>query len=155
MSSTDKSEAYFEALIKSYDALALAIEKVSERGGDISKQFRSDLAARQREAIDLARKVAAEPANVAVAYSAIMEATVSAQSQALEFSQAAYKQTAAADSEAREAVEVLLSASRTAAEAALELSRDWQSSNPWADMFRKNMEAFTAATPPAGASASA
>jgi len=102
--------------------------------------------AAQRQTPDLAKRVAADPSDMAAAYSAIMESAVAAQSQALDFTQTAYKEAVAASGEAREALDSLLNASRTAAEAALDLSREWQASNPWADLFQKGIESFTAAT---------
>ena len=137
---TDK---YFEALLASYDALAHAIEQANERGLRISRQLLTDASAAQRQALDLARQVAANPTDSAAAYSAIMESAVAAQSQALDFTQSAYKEAIAASSEGREALDALLGASRTAAEAALEISREWQTANPWADFLQKSMNAFS------------
>ena len=146
MSANSQTEQYFNALLESYDALTRAIEQANERGLGLSRQLLAEVTAAQRQTLDLARQVAANPADMAAAYSAIMESAVAAQSQALDFTQTAYKEALAASSEAREALDSLLSASRTAAEAALELSREWQASNPWADLFQKGMESFTAAT---------
>ena len=137
---TDK---YFEALLASYDALAHAIEQANERGLRISRQLLTDASEAQRQALDLARQVAANPTDSAAAYSAIMESAVAAQSQALDFTQSAYKEAIAASSEGREALDALLGASRTAAEAALEISREWQTANPWADFLQKSMNAFS------------
>lgn len=155
MSNTSQTEQYFEALLASYDALARAIEQANERGLGLSRQLLAEVTAAQRQALDLAKQVAADPSDMAAAYSAIMESAVAAQSQALDFTQTAYKEAVAASGEAREALDSLLSASRTAAEAALELSREWQASNPWADLFQKGMESFTAAASGAPAAKSA
>ena len=146
MTETSRTEQYFDALLESYDALTRAIEQANERGLGLSRQLLSEVTAAQRQTLDLAKQVAANPADMAAAYSAIMESAVAAQSQALDFTQAAYKEAVAASGEAREALDSLLNASRTAAEAALDLSREWQASNPWADLFQKGMDSFTAAT---------
>ena len=152
MTSNSQTEQYFEALLASYDALTRAIEQANERGLNISRQVLADATAAQRKAIDLARQVAENPADMVAAYSAVMESAVAAQSQALDFTQNAYKEALAASSEAREALDTLLSTSRTAAEAALTLAREWQASNPWADLFQKGMDTFNAATGAASAS---
>ncbi len=146
MASTPQTEQYFEALLKSYDALTQAIEQANERGLGLSRQLLDEVTTAQRQALDLARQVAADPSDIAAAYSAIMESAVAAQSQALDFTQTAYKEALAASSDAREALDSLLAASRTAAEAALALSREWQASNPWAELFQKGIESFNAAT---------
>ena len=138
-SATDR---YFDALLASYDALHTAVEQANERGLRLSRQLANDITDAQRRAIELARQVAANPNDSAAAYSAIMESAVAAQSQALDFTQSAYKEALAAGSEGREALDSLLGASRAAAEAALAASRDWQSGNPWADFVQKSMETF-------------
>ena len=146
MSANSQTEQYFNALLESYDALTRAIEQANERGLGLSRQLLAEVTAAQRQTLDLAKQVASNPSDMAAAYSAIMESAVAAQSQALDFTQTAYKEAVAASGEAREALDSLLNASRTAAEAALDLSREWQASNPWADLFQKGMESFTAAT---------
>lgn len=146
MSANSQTEQYFDALLSSYDALTRAIEQANERGLGLSRQLLAEVTAAQRQALDLAKQVAADPSDVAAAYSAIMESAVAAQSQALDFTQSAYKEAVAASGEAREALDSLLNSSRTAAEAALSLSREWQATNPWADLFQKGMESFNAAT---------
>ena len=146
MSNNSQTEQYFEALLSSYDALTRAIEQANERGLGISRQLLADVTAAQRQALELARQVAANPADMAAAYSAVMESAVAAQSQALDFAQNTYKEALAASGEAREALDTLLNASRTAAEAAITLSREWQASNPWAELFQKGIESFNAAT---------
>ena len=143
------TDQYFDALLASYDALAQAIEQASERGVRLSRQLLTDVSAAQRKALELARQVATDPSDTADAYSAIMESAVAAQSRALDFTQMAYKEALAAGSEGREALDAVLSASRSAAEAALAISRDWQSTNPWAafvqSSLRKGMETFATA----------
>lgn len=145
MSANSQTEQYFNALLESYDALTRAIEQANERGLGLSRQLLAEVTAAQRQTLDLAKQVASNPSDMAAAYSAIMESAVAAQSQALDFTQTAYKEAVAASGEAREALDSLLNASRTAAEAALDLSREWQASNPWADLFQKGLDSFTAA----------
>ncbi|MCY3569480.1 MAG: hypothetical protein OXH38_12685 [Chloroflexi bacterium] len=136
------TDRYFDALLASYDALHDAVEQANERGLRLSRQLAADITDAQRRAIELARQVAANPSDSAAAYSAIMESAVAAQSQALDFTQSAYKEALAAGSEGREALDALLGASRAAAEAALAASRDWQSATPWSDFVQKSMEPF-------------
>ncbi len=147
MAETTQSDHYFQALLASYDALAQAMEQASERGITLSRQLIADVQAGQRQSLELARQMAANPSDMAAAYSAVMETVVAAQSQALEFTQAAYREALAASGEAREALDALLAASRAAAEAALSLSRDWQNSNPWSDLMRQGMATFGMAAP--------
>ena len=151
MAEKTQSDHYFQALIASYDALAKAMEQANERGITLSRQLLADVKTAQRQAIELARQMAANPSDMGAAYSAVMETVVTAQSQALDFTQTAYREALAASGEAREALDALLAASRAAAEAALALSRDWQNSNPWSELMQKGMASFGMAPPDAPA----
>lgn len=72
---TDKAQTdkYFEALVASYEALTHAIEQANERGLNISRQLLTDVTTAQRQALDLARRVAENPSDVVATYSAVME----------------------------------------------------------------------------------
>ena len=96
MAQNQATEQYFEALLASYDALTTAIEQANERGIGLSRQLLADVTSAQRDALNLARKVAANPNDMASAYSAIMESAVAAQSQALEYTKSAYEEAVAA-----------------------------------------------------------
>lgn len=136
------TERYFDALLASYEALHSAVEQANERGLRLSRQLAADITEAQRRAIELGRQVAANPNDAAAAYSAVMESAVAAQSHALDFTQSAYKEALAASAEGREALDTLLASSRTAAEAAMAISREWQTGNPWSEFVQKSMESF-------------
>jgi len=146
MTTEARTREFFDALLATYDTMTKAAETAGTRGLKLSQQYLSDLATRQRAAIELAKKVAAEPGNLGLAYSSVMEATAAAQGQALEFAQLAYKESLAAGSEARESVDALLAASKGAAEAAVALSKDWMATNPFADFVQGSMNMFSGST---------
>jgi hypothetical protein len=140
MASNDYVQKYFDNLLASYDLLVEAVEKANDRGIKVTKQFATDVAKGQREAIELGKKLAAEPSDIGQFYTAVLEATTAAQGRALAYTQVAYAEAMAAGSEARETVEKLVSANKEASQAGVELFRNWTASNPLVDIVKKNYE---------------
>lgn len=146
MPANDQVTKYYDALIESYDVLINAIEKANDRGLKISRQFATDVVKGQREAIELGRRLAAEPTDLSQFYTAVLEATTSAQGRALAFTQAAYQEALGASTDTRETIEKLVEVNREASQAAVQVAQTWFAANPMADSFRRTMEAFTPAT---------
>jgi hypothetical protein len=109
----------------------------------VTKQFAGDVAKGQREALELGRKLAAEPTDLGQFYTAVLEATTSAQGRALAFAQVAYQEALGAGGEARTTVEQLVEANRETATAAVEVAKSWANTNPMADIVRRGMETMT------------
>ena len=142
MAANEPVQKYYEALIASYDILTDAVGKANERGLKVTRQFVSDVAKGQREALELGKRLAADPTDVGQYYTAVLEATTAAQGRALTFTQAAYEEALGASSDARKTVEKLVEANKETAQAAVEVARTWATTNPVADVFRKGAEAF-------------
>jgi hypothetical protein len=143
MPQNDQVQKYYDALIATYDTLAEAAARASERGLKVTRQVFTDIAAGQREALELGRKLASEPTDFAQYYTSVLEATTNAQGRALAFAQVAYQEALSASSDARETREKIVSTNRAAAEAAVEVARTWATSNPVGEMWRNSIEAFT------------
>jgi hypothetical protein len=133
-------QKYYDALIASYDILTNAISTANDRGMKITKQFATDVAKGQREALELGRKLATDPTDLSQYYTAVLEATTSAQGRALAFTQVAYQEALGAGGDARETVEKLVEANRETATAAVEVAKNWATANPMADIVRRGME---------------
>jgi hypothetical protein len=146
MASNDQAQKYYDALIESYDILTGAIATAGERGIKITKQFASDVAKGQREALELGRKLSAEPTDIAQFYSAVLEATTAAQGRALSFTQVAYQEALGASTDTRDTIQKLVEVNREASKAAVKAVQNWTTANPFAESFKRTMEAFTAAT---------
>jgi bisphosphoglycerate-dependent phosphoglycerate mutase len=149
MASNDYVQKYFDSLLASYDVLVDAVEKANERGIKVSKQFASDVVTGQREAIELGKKLAAEPSDLGQFYTAVLEATTAAQGRALAFAQAAYTEAMGAGTETRETVEKLVAVNKETTQAAVEVARNWATANPFADVVKKNYEKMQAQAPKA------
>lgn len=145
MPANDQVQKYYDALIASYDILTDAIGKANERGLKMTKQFATDVAQGQRQALELGKKLASEPTDMGQYYTAVLEATTAAQGRALTFTQVAYQEALGAGGDAREVVEKLVEANRETAQAAVEVARQWATANPVVDAMRKGMETFTPA----------
>jgi len=145
MAANEPVQKYYDALIASYDILTDAITKANERGLKVTKQFATDVAKGQREALELGRKLASEPTDAGQFYTAVLEATTAAQGRALTFTQVAYEEALGAGGDTRQTVEKLVEANRETAQAAVEVARKWSTANPMVDVVRKNMENFGAA----------
>ena len=146
MAQNEPVQKYFDALLASYDLMVDSIEKANDRGAKVSKQFTSDIVKGQREAIELGKKLAGEPAEVGQFYTALLEMTTAAQGRAMNFVQAAYQEALGAGTDARETAQKLVDANRVTAEAALEAARSFAGSNPFADMLQQGFNQFTQAT---------
>lgn len=143
MSANETVQKYFDNLLHSYDILVESIEKANEHGAKVTKQFTDDVVKGQREAIELGKKLAGQPGDMGQFYQAVLEATTSAQSRALAFTQVAYQEALSSSSDTRETIGKLVAANRETAQAAVEAARSWTAANPFADVIRRNVEAMT------------
>ncbi len=142
----DQVQKYYNSLLASYDVLVDAVTRANERGFNVTKQFASDVAKGQREALELGKKLAAEPADMSHVYAAVLEATTAAQGRALAFTQAAYQEAVTAGGDAREVVQKIVDANKETAQAAVEVARTWATANPVADVVKKSLEAMQPAS---------
>ncbi|MEX2228897.1 MAG: hypothetical protein WEB13_04580 [Dehalococcoidia bacterium] len=139
---TDRVQVYFDALIKSADALRSAAATSTDRNGQFAKQASDEFSNAQRDTLELSKKLAAAPTDATMAYAAFMESAVAAQARALRVGKLAYEHAAGTGADVQQSFEQLTAASRAAAEAALALSQEWASVAPVADAWRKGFEAF-------------
>jgi len=142
----DQVQKYYNSLLASYDVLVDAVTKANERGFNVTKQFASDVAKGQREALELGKKLAAEPADMSHVYAAVLEATTAAQGRALAFTQAADQEAVSASGDAREVVQKLVDVNKETAQAAVEVARTWATANPVADVVKKSFVAMQPAS---------
>ncbi len=146
MTANESLKKYLDALGASYELLGTAASSAGDRGVKIGKQFTDELMAGQREALELAKKLAADPASASNTYvSSVTESAVSAQTRALMFAQLAYQEAVSAGSEGREFAEKIAKANQATADAAIELTKSWAAFNPMAELFVRGMESATAA----------
>ncbi len=142
-------QKYFDALIETYDVLVDAVAKANERGMKVSAQLVKDVAKGQREALELGKKVAAEPTDMGGFYTSLLETATAAQGRALAFTQTAYQEALAAGTDARETVEKVVQVNRETTKLAMEAARSFASANPFGEMMKKSFETFAQPAPKA------
>lgn len=140
-------EQYFDALIESYNALAQAIDGASERGVKVSRQLAEDVIAGQREALELSKQVAADPANASQHYAALVQAMLAAQGRALALARVTIEQSAAGGADARATIERIAEANRAVVDSASAVTQIWSKDNPLAAFWQQGMSAFGGSRP--------
>jgi len=143
---TSTADRIFDALNESYEALLEAIKAGNERGYRVSKNLIEETERGQREVLELGRKFAGDPADLAGFSTAVMEATTKAQSRALDLTRQWFEEFSGAGTEAREAIQRVARANREAGQAAVEVARG---------MFSRTTEAFQSAVGRAASAATA
>jgi hypothetical protein len=138
---TSAVDKYFEALTESYDAIIDAIKAGNERGFRISTNLLSEAQRGQHEAVELGRKFADDPTDIAGFYRAVMESTTKAQGRALELARQMFDELSESRGDTREAIEKVVKAQRAAGEAAVEAARDVASTT--ADRVRTGVSRVT------------
>lgn len=138
---------YFQAVNASYDALVAAAESGSKHGNAVWSRVLEDSRAAQKEALGLSEQVLGKPAD-AQTYSALLESTQKSQERALGFAKVLFDEVSGSTVDAHSALEGVMAANRTAAEAAAEVARTWTGDSTFADAWRKSVEAMNASPSP-------
>jgi hypothetical protein len=134
-------DKYFDALTESYDAIIDAIKQGNERGYRISNNLLAEAQRGQRESVELGKKFADDPTDVAGFYRALMESSTKAQGRTLELARQMFDELSESRTEGREVIEKVIKAQRAAGEAAIEATRDVASTA--ADRVRTGVERIT------------
>lgn len=134
-------DKYFEALTESYDAIIEAARASNERGFRASNNLLAEAQRGQRETVELGKKFAEDPTDLAGFYRAVMESTTKAQGRALELTRQMFDEMSDSRNEGREVIEKIVKANRAAGEAAVEAVRDVATVT--ADRVRTGVERVT------------
>ncbi len=137
---------YFEAVNASYDALVEAAENGSKHGGAVWNRLLEDARTAQREALNVSEQVFEKPADPQT-YGVVLQAVMKSQERALAFAKVLFEEASSTGTDTQVAFERVVTANRTAAEAAAELTRSFAGDGSFAETWRKNVEAMTAASP--------
>ena len=140
------ASSYFTALSESYGALIDAIEAQSRHGGAVWQRLVDETRASQDDALKLGKRLSEKPVDAA-AYTAVLEATMKAQERSLSFAKVLFDEASTLSTEGRAAFERVVTANRSAVEAAATFGSGWVEQAPFADAWRKSVEAMTATMP--------
>lgn len=148
MSIADSATRYFDALAEAQTALLDAARAAGSNQLSVQQRLMTELQTAQRRNLELARRVAEQPTDIAGNVSAFIEATGEAQNQTLNVARLLIEGAPEARSEARAQFERISKANQEVVRAAITAVRDLYTSNPWVQLYR------TAAEPVAAAAAS-
>lgn len=123
MAGNDAAAKLFDALNQSSDALIDAVRAANERGHRVSTALIEQAQEGQRETVQLAKKWAEAPLDVAGFYGALIESTTKAQGRTLEALRQWFSELGEAQKETRDVMQRLVNANRTAGEASVDLAR--------------------------------
>ena len=137
-----EADRYFDAMIENQKILNDAMDTARQRGVRLGEEFSKRFSEGQIQALEMARKVSEDPSSY---FKIAMEATSSAQSNALEFLRAMYREQQDESDQMRETMSALVESSQQAAKAAADLARAWTPANPFADAMQKAYESATEA----------
>ena len=137
-----ETDRYFNAMTENQKILNEALEAARQRGVRISEDYAKRVSAGQLAALEQVRAVSEDPSSY---FKVMLEATSSAQNEALEFLRAVYSEQQESAEELRSTMSALVESSQEAASAAAELARAWTPSNPFAEAMQKAYDSATAA----------
>ena len=123
MPKTESQEKFFDALNDSYDAIIGAIKTGNERGYRFSKTLIEEAEKGQREVLELAKKWAGAPTDAPGFLGSVVEAMAKAQSRGLVLARDWVAEASESRTEARDAIQRIVSANQAAAQAAVEAAR--------------------------------
>jgi hypothetical protein len=123
MAGNETTSTFFEALNDGYDAFIDGIRKANDRTHRFSAAFIEDAQRSQREVAELTRKWLDAPLDVQAAASRAVDAASKSQGRSLDVARQFLSELAEAQSEAQDVLRRMLTANRSAGEAAIDVAR--------------------------------
>ncbi len=124
MPKAETVDKFFEAVNDAYETLLDAMKSGSDRGYRVSKRLIEEAERSQREAIELTHRLAKSPRDVTGFYGATVRSLTDAQGRVLELTRALIDEVVETQQEARESLQRVIEANRTAGQAAIEGARE-------------------------------
>jgi hypothetical protein len=137
MAGNDAANKVFEAINEGSDAFIDIVRATNDRGHRFSTALIEEAQEGQRELAELAKRWMAAPFDFFGIYSSLIETTTKGQSRALDITRQWFGEMADAQKESRQYMQRMISANRTAGEAAADAARG---------LFSRATEAVQAAT---------
>ena len=121
---TDNVDKFFDAVNEVYDTLLDAVKSANDRGYRVSRKLIDEVEHGQREAIDLTRRFASSPRDIAGFYSSAVRSVTDAQGRALELTRQFLDEASDGGREARDTLRKVIEANRGAGQAAISATRE-------------------------------
>lgn len=124
MARQENIDKFFNSVNEVYDALLDAVKSANDRGYRVSRKFIDEIEHGQREVLDLTRRLAVAPRDVAGFYSGAVRSVTDAQSRALDLTRQLLDEVSDGGREARDTLRKIIEANREAGQAAIGATRD-------------------------------
>jgi len=124
MPKTETIDQFFGAVTEAYDSLLDAVKASNDRGHRLSRRLIEEVEKGQREAIELTRRLAGAPRDVAGFYSTAVRSLTDAQARALDLTRQLLDEAMETQQEARDTVARVIEANRNAGRAAIAATRE-------------------------------
>ncbi len=123
MTREDTVDQFFDSMNESYDALLDAVKSSNDRGYRISRKLIDEVEQAQRDSLDLGRRFATAPADVAGFSASVVRSLTDAQSRTLGLARQLLDEVSDSSREARDTARKVIEANRGAGQAAIEATR--------------------------------
>lgn len=124
MARQENVDKFFGSVNEVYDALLDAVKSANDRGYRVSRKFIDEVEHSQREVLDLTRRLAVAPRDVAGFYAGAVRSVTDAQSRALDLTRQLLDEVSDGGREARDTFRKVIEANREAGQAAIGATRD-------------------------------
>ncbi len=124
MPKAETVDRFFNAVTDAYDALLDAAKSANDRGYRVSRRLIDEIERGQRDALDLTRRFAAAPRDVAGFYASAVRSVTDAQGRALELTRQLLDEVSDGQREGRDTLRRVIEANRGAGQAAIEATRE-------------------------------
>lgn len=124
MPKTETVDKFFDAINEGYDALLDAVKSANDRGYRVSRRLIDEVERSQRDAVDLTRRLATAPRDVAGFYTSAIRSVTDAQGRTLELTRQFLDEIGEGQREGRDTVRKVIEANREAGQAALQATRE-------------------------------
>lgn len=147
MARTENIDRFFDSVNEVYDSLLDAVKSANDRGYRVSRKLIDEVERGQRDVIDLTRRFAAAPRDVAGFYATAVRSVTDAQGRALDLTRQLLDEVADGGREARDTVRKVVESNRDAGQAAISATRDAvQRTGPAVESAVNGVRARTAST---------
>lgn len=124
MPKEDTLDRFFNAVTDSYDALLDAVRSANDRGYRVSRKLIDEAERGQREAVELTRRLATSPRDVAGFYAGAVRSVTETQGRVLDLTRQFIDELNDSQREGRDVLRRVIESNRQAGQAAIEATRD-------------------------------
>lgn len=117
-------DKFFDAVTDAYDALLDAARSANDRGYRVSRKLIDEIERGQKDALDLARRVAVAPRDVSGLATAAIRTVTDAQGRVLDLTRQLLDEITDGQRETRDTLRKVIEANRGAGQAAIEATRE-------------------------------